>query len=206
MSHHKLPELAYAYDALEPYIDAKTMELHHSKHHQGYVNGLNNAETKLAEARDNNDFSLVRHWERELAFNGAGHFNHVLFWENMCPADQSGAPEGSLLEQINKDFGSLEKMKAHFSAASKTVEGSGWGMLIWSTIGQHLVIAAVENHQKNFPVTAIPVLVLDVWEHAYYLNYQNNRGSYVDKWWNVVNWKNVAENLEVAKKANRSQS
>lgn len=203
MAKHTLPELPYSYDALEPAIDAKTMELHHSKHHQGYVNGLNNAHTKLDEARESGDFGLIRHWERELAFNGAGHFNHVLFWENMCPAAESGAPEGSLLDQINKDFGSVEKMKAQFGAASKKVEGSGWGMLVWSTIGQHLVTVAVENHQKNFPITAIPVLVLDVWEHAYYLNYQNARGSYVDNFWTIVNWKNVASNLELAKKANR---
>ncbi len=203
MAKHTLPELPYSYDALEPQIDAKTMELHHSKHHQGYVNGLNNAEAKLAEARESGDFGLVRHWERELAFNGAGHFNHVLFWENMCPAAQSGAPEGALLDQINADFGSVEKMKAQFGAASKKVEGSGWGMLVWDTIGHRLVTVAVENHQKNFPITAMPILVLDVWEHAYYLNYQNARGSYVDNFWNIVNWKNVASNLELAKKANR---
>lgn len=200
MGEHTLPELPYAYDALEPHIDEQTMRLHHDKHHLGYVNGLNNAEKKLAEARESGDFGLIRHWERELAFNGAGHFNHVLFWNNMCPADQSGAPEGDLLSQINADFGSFDKFKAQFSAASSKVEGSGWGMLVWETIGHHLTTVAVQNHQHYFPITSIPVLVLDVWEHAYYLKYQNARGSYVENFWNVVNWANVSENLEKAKK------
>ena len=197
---HTLPELPYAYDALEPHIDEQTMRLHHDKHHLGYVNGMNKAEQKLAEARANGDFGLIRHWEREVAFNGAGHFNHVLFWNNMCPAADSGAPEGDLLSQLNADFGSVDGFKAQFAAASKAVEGSGWGMLVWETIGHHLQTVAVQNHQHYFPVTSIPVLVLDVWEHAYYLNYQNARGSYVDAFWNVVNWANVAENLERAKK------
>jgi Fe-Mn family superoxide dismutase len=196
---HKLPELPYAYDALEPHIDEQTMRLHHDKHHQGYVNGLNAAEKALEEARSTGDFSQIRHIERDLAFNAAGHFNHVLFWNNMGPADQVSPPEGALLEQINADFGSLDNLKAQFSKASATVEGSGWGMLVWDTMGQRLETVAVENHQRNFPPTTVPILVLDVWEHAYYLRYQNKRGDYVTNWWNVVNWSNVADNFEKAK-------
>ena len=192
---HTLPELNYSYDALEPYIDEQTMRLHHSKHHQGYVNGLNKAEKALAEARQSGDFGDIRNLERLLAFHGSGHFNHCLFWQNMIPADNYSDPGGDLLQQIKKDFGSLDNLKAQFGAAAKAVEGSGWGFLAWQPGGNQLVTLAAENHQKQTQFTTIPVLALDVWEHAYYLNYQNNRGEYVDNWWNIVNWENVAENF-----------
>lgn len=199
MSRHTLPELSYSYDALEPIIDEQTMKLHHGKHHQGYVNGLNAAEAKLAEAREKNDFGLVKHYERELAFHGAGHFNHCLFWKNMIPAKDAKPVSGVLKEQIEKDFGSFEAFQKHFSAAAGAVEGSGWGMLVWESLGEHLLVVGVENHQKNFLPTTIPLLVLDVWEHAYYLSYQNRRAEYVEKWWSIVDWENVAENFEKAK-------
>ncbi|MFP4599626.1 MAG: superoxide dismutase [Persicimonas sp.] len=195
---HTLPDLPYAYDALEPYIDEQTMRLHHDKHHQGYVNGLNSAERKLAEARESGDFSNIRSIERAIAFNGSGHINHTLFWENMCPADQSGEPEGALADQIAQDFGSLDNLKAQFSACAGAVEGSGWGILIWNPEGKYLSTIAGENHQKQFFNNQIPILLLDVWEHAYYLKYQNNRGKYVEQWWNVVNWDNVAHNFDKA--------
>ena len=192
---HKLPELNYSYDALEPYIDEQTMRLHHSKHHQGYVNGLNNAEKALAKARESGDFSDIRNLERLAAIHGSGHFNHCLFWQNMIPADCYKDPGGDLLSQIKKDFGSLDNLKAQFGAAAKAVEGSGWGFLAWQPGGNQLVTLAAENHQKQTQFTAIPILALDVWEHAYYLKYQNKRGEYVDNWWNIVNWENVAENF-----------
>ncbi|RDV37188.1 superoxide dismutase [Bradymonadaceae bacterium TMQ3] len=193
--NHTLPELNYAYDALEPFIDEQTMRLHHSKHHMGYVNGLNAAEKGLKEARESGDFGKIRDLERLAAFHGSGHFNHCLFWQNMTPADNYKDPSGDLIKQINKDFGSLDGLKAQFGAAAKAVEGSGWGLLCWQPAGEQLVTLAAENHQKQTQFTAIPVLALDVWEHAYYLKYQNARGQYVDQWWNVVNWENVAENL-----------
>ncbi len=192
---HTLPELDYSYDALEPFIDEQTMKLHHSKHHQGYVDGLNAAEKELAEARNNGDFGNIRHIERQLAFNGSGHFNHCLFWQNMTPADNYEDPSGNLLKQIKNDFGSFDDFKAQFSAAAGGVEGSGWGFLAWQPGGEQLVTLAAENHQKQTQFTAIPILALDVWEHAYYLNYQNNRGEYINKWWNIVDWNNVAENF-----------
>jgi Fe-Mn family superoxide dismutase len=196
---HTLPDLPYAYDALEPYIDEQTMRLHHDKHHQGYVNGLNSAERALAEARKSGDFGDIRKLERLVAFHGSGHFNHTLFWENMCPADQASDPSGELLTQIENDFGSFDNLKAQFGAAAKSVEGSGWGILVWVPEGEYLTTTAAENHQKQFINSAIPLLCLDVWEHAYYLKYQNNRGDYVDNWWNIVNWENVAHNLDKAK-------
>lgn len=196
---HTLPELPYAYDALEPYIDEQTMRLHHDKHHLGYVNGLNKAEADLAQARESGDFSKIQDIQRRLAFHGSGHVNHVLFWRNMCPAKDYKDPSGALLEQIKKDFGSLDNLKAQFGAAAKAVEGNGWAFLAWSPEGGYLTTIAAENHQKQFVNNQIPLLVLDVWEHAYYLKYQNARGSYVDAFWNIVNWENVAENFEKAK-------
>ncbi len=202
VGEHTLPELNYSYDALEPYIDEQTMRLHHSKHHQGYVNGLNNAEKALASARKSGDFSDIRNLERLLAFHGSGHFNHCLFWQNMTPADNYKDPSGDLLSQIKKDFGSLDNLKGQFGAAAKAVEGSGWAFLAWQPGGNQLVTLAAENHQKQTQFTAIPVLALDVWEHAYYLKYQNNRGQYVDNWWNVVNWENVAQQFSAATEYN----
>lgn len=196
--NHKLPELNYAYDALEPFIDAQTMELHHSKHHQGYVNGLNKVEKALAEARESGDFGSIQHLERLAAFHGSGHFNHCLFWQNMTAADNYKDPSGDLLAQIKKDFGSLDGLKAQFGAAAKAVEGSGWGLLVWQPAMERFETLAAENHQKQTQFTAIPVLALDVWEHAYYLKYQNRRAEYVENWWNIVNWENVAENFSRA--------
>jgi Fe-Mn family superoxide dismutase len=196
---HVLPDLPYDYDGLEPYIDEQTMRLHHDKHHQGYVDGLNAAEKALAQARNNGDYSDMRQIERSLAFNGSGHFNHTLFWNNMCPPEEQSEPEGNLLKHIEKDFGSVDGLKEQFGAAAGNVEGSGWGFLVWVPQGQYLTTVAAENHQKQFVNSSIPLLALDVWEHAYYLKYQNKRGEYIDNWWNVVDWDNVAHNLEKAK-------
>jgi len=198
---HELPPLPYAYDALEPHIDEQTMRLHHDKHHLGYVNGLNKAEEKLAEARAAGDFAMVKHWSREAAFHGSGHFLHAIFWPNMAPAGNGGggAPSGALAEQINKDFGSFEAFKAHFTAAAGAVEGSGWALLVWQPVGEKLEVLQSEKHHNLTQWGVVPLLVLDVWEHAYYLKYQNNRGAYVDAWWNVVNWSDVAERFKAAR-------
>jgi len=198
---HELPPLPYAYDALEPHIDEQTMRLHHDKHHLGYVNGLNKAEEKLAEARAAGDFAMVKHWSREAAFHGSGHFLHAIFWPNMAPAGNGGggAPSGTLAEQINKDFGSFEAFKAHFTAAAGAVEGSGWALLVWQPVGEKLEVLQSEKHHNLTQWGVVPLLVLDVWEHAYYLKYQNNRGAYVNAWWNVVNWSDVAERFKAAR-------
>jgi len=198
---HELPPLPYAYDALEPYIDEQTMRLHHDKHHQAYVNGLNKAEEMLAQARAAGDFGMVKHWSREAAFHGSGHFLHTIFWPNMAPAGNGGggSPSGELAEQINKDFGSFEAFKQHFTAAANAVEGSGWALLVWQPVGEHLEVLQSEKHHNLTQWGVTPLLVLDVWEHAYYLKYQNNRGAYVDAWWNVVNWSDVAERFKAAR-------
>jgi Fe-Mn family superoxide dismutase len=196
---HKLPPLPYPYNALEPYIDEATMRLHHDKHHQGYVDGLNKAETKLAEARKTKQFELIKHWEREAAFNGAGHYLHTIFWNIMSPK-AGGKPGGAIAGQIQKDFGSFDAFKAHFSKAAEQVEGGGWAILVWSPRSHRLEILQAEKHQNLTQWDVVPLLVLDVWEHAYYLKYQNKRAAYVEVWWNVVNWPHVNERFTQAEK------
>lgn len=198
---YELPPLPYAYDALEPHIDEQTMRLHHDKHHQGYVNGLNAALEKLESARSAGDFAAIKAVSRDLAFHGSGHLLHSIFWPNMAPAGQGGGgePSGELAAQINKDFGSFANLKAHFSAAAKAVEGSGWGILAWEPNGGQLVVLTAEKHQNLTQWGVVPLLVLDVWEHAYYLKYQNNRGAYVDAFWNVVNWSDVEQRFKAAR-------
>lgn len=195
---HTLPELPYAYDALEPHIDEQTMRLHHDIHHNGYVTGLNNAEDKLAEARDSGEFGLTKHWEREAAFHGAGHLLHTIFWTNMGP-DGGGEPGGELSDAINGDFGDFDKFKAHFSAAANQVEGSGWGILAYRPFDGKLVILQAEKHQNLTQWGVIPLLVIDVWEHAYYLKYQNKRPDYTAAFFNVINWSNVEDRFKEAK-------
>jgi len=190
--------LPYAYNALEPHIDEKTMRLHHDIHHKAYVDGLNNAEAKLADARKSGDFALTKHWSREEAFHGAGHFLHVIFWENMAP-NAGGQPTGDLAAQIDKDFGSFDAFKKQYSAAATQVEGGGWALLSWQPALGQLVILQAEKHQNLSQHVSVPLLVLDVWEHAYYLNYQNKRPAYVEAWWNVVNWADVQKRLAAAK-------
>ncbi|EHL78252.1 superoxide dismutase [Bacillus smithii] len=196
---HVLPPLPYAYNALEPYISEEIMRLHHTKHHQSYVDGLNTAEEKMREARRRNQFDLIKHWEREAAFHGSGHYLHTIFWEIMNPRG-GGKPKGELLAQIEKDFGSYELFKKHFSEAAKKVEGVGWAILVWSSRSRRLEILQAERHQFLTQWDTIPLLVLDVWEHAYYLQYKNDRGKYVDQWWNVVYWPNVEKRFAEAKK------
>lgn len=197
---YELPPLPYAHDALEPHIDKATVDLHHDKHHKGYVDGLNTALGKLAEARKSGDMALVQHWERLVAFHGAGHQNHTQYWENMAPAGKGGggAPSGSLAAQIEKDFGSFAAFKKELGAATTSVEGSGWGLLAWEPLGARLVTLALMNHQNSAFVGAVPILICDAWEHAYYLKYQNRRADYVAAWWNVVNWSNAQKRFDAA--------
>lgn len=187
---HTLPTLDYSYSDLEPFIDAKTMEIHHSKHHQAYVNGLNKAEEMLFKARADGDYSLVQHWTRQLAFHGGGHALHSLFWKSMKKpiAGISPKPSGSLMVALQNEFGSFDTFKKHFSATANSVEGGGWALLSLRTSDKRLLITQIENQQKQSYWNCIPLLAVDVWEHAYYLKYQNKRSDYVEAWWNVVNW------------------
>jgi Fe-Mn family superoxide dismutase len=196
---HMLPSLSYPYHALEPFIDETTMRIHHNIHHKAYVDGLNKAELQLQSARETGKFDLIKHWERELAFNGAGHYLHTLFWSVMSPYG-GGEATGTLSNQIRNDFGSFAAFKKQFSEAAAKVEGSGWTILIWSPRSRRLEILTAEKHQNLSQWDAIPVLPLDVWEHAYYLKYQNQRPEYVKQWWSVVNWPYVNDRFEQARK------
>ena len=197
---HQLPPLPYAYDALEPYIDEQTMHLHHDIHHKGYVTGLNAAEAKLADARAAGDFSAVKHLSREAAFHGSGHILHSIFWPNMIAASEAkAAPDGALAEAIDRDFGSFDAFKAQFVAASVAVEGSGWGILAYRSADDTLVILTAEKHQNLTQWGVTPLLVLDVWEHAYYLTYQNRRAEYVKNFQEIINWADVSERFDTAR-------
>ncbi len=194
-----LPELPYAYNALEPHIDEATMRLHHGKHHLAYVNGLNAALKALALARETGTFDLVSYHSTQVSFHGSGHLMHAIFWKNMSP-DGGGQPTGALAQALQKEFGGFEAFKAHFVAAATRVEGSGWGVLGYDPMGKKLLILQVEKHQNLFVSGLVPLLVIDVWEHAYYLNYQNRRADYVKAFFNVINWDDVASRFEAAQK------
>jgi len=195
---HHLPQLPYDYSALEPVISEEIMKLHHDRHHKSYVDGLNKAEVNLKKARETNDFSLVKHWSRELAFHGSGHNLHTIFWTNMSPTG-GGQPKGLLLSSIESYFGSFEAFKKHFTEAAKQVEGNGWTLLVWSPRSRHLEVLQTEKHMDFAQWDVIPLLVLDVWEHAYYLQYKNNRTEYIENWWKIVDWENVKSRFEKAR-------
>jgi len=198
--NHTLPELPYAYDALEPVICAEIMELHHSKHHAGYVRKLNAAEIKLEEALRNGDVAATVGLHASIKFNGGGHINHSIFWKNLTPGG-SGEPTGELADLINRDFGSFENMKDKLSAAAVTVQGSGWGWLGYNKEAERLEVAACMNQDPLEATTGlVPLFGIDVWEHAYYLQYKNARKDYVTTIYEVANWNDVAARLEVAMK------
>ncbi|MDE0572956.1 superoxide dismutase [Demequina sp. B12] len=190
MADYVLPDLSYDYGALDPHIAGEIMELHHSKHHAAYVAGVNTTLEKLAEARDTDNFGAVGGLEKALAFHLGGHTNHSIFWTNMSP-DGGDKPTGELASAIDDNFGSFEKFQAHFTQNAMTILGSGWSILAWDTLGKKLVIVQLYDQQGNVPVGLIPLLMLDMWEHAFYLQYRNVKADYVKAWWNIVDWSNV---------------
>ncbi|MBU6144297.1 MAG: superoxide dismutase [Acidobacteria bacterium] len=190
MTKYTLPDLSYDYGALEPNISGRIMELHHDKHHLAYVNGANSALDALAEARDKNDLSMVNKFQKDLAFNLAGHVNHTVFWKNMSP-EGGDKPVGELAAAIDEFFGSFDAFRAHFTASALGIQGSGWAILVWDILGQKLIIEQLYDHQGNLAVGSIPLLMLDMWEHAFYLDYQNVKPEYVKAFWNIVNWADV---------------
>jgi superoxide dismutase, Fe-Mn family len=189
---YALPPLPYAYDALEPSIDAETMRLHHDKHHAGYVKGANDALAKLVETRDGKgDPAALSELTEKLTFNVSGHLLHSVFWAVM--GGGSREPMGELAADIHTHFGSVDKFKSQFSAVATQVQGNGWGVLAFEPVSERLIVLQARNHQVNVAWNAIPLLVIDVWEHAYYLKYKNMRADYVKAFWNVVNWAAVDE-------------
>ncbi|MFK4789786.1 superoxide dismutase [Microbacterium sp. ZW T5_56] len=198
MATYTLPELTYDYSALEPSISGAIMELHHSKHHQAYVTGANTALEQLAAAREKGDFANINKLEKDLAFNLGGHTNHSIFWTNLSP-NGGDKPVGDLEAAIADHFGSFDAFQAHFTAAALGVQGSGWAGLFWDSIGQNLIIQQFFDQQSQFAAGSVPLLLLDVWEHAYYLDYKNVRADYVKAFWNIANWENVQQRFEVAR-------
>ena len=198
MAEYTLPDLAYDYSALEPSISGRIMELHHSKHHQTYVTGANTALAQLAEARESGNLANVNKLEKDLAFNLGGHVNHSIFWTNMSP-NGGDKPTGELAAALDDAFGSFDAFQAHFTATALGVQGSGWSVLAWDVIGQRISVFQLFDQQGNVPLGLVPLLMLDVWEHAYYLDYQNVRADYVKAFWNIVDWGNVQARFTAAR-------
>lgn len=198
---YALPELPYKYNALEPVISEQIMTLHHQKHHQAYVTGANAALERLDKARRGENAENVRGILRDLSFNLSGHKLHAVFWPNMAsPGKGGGKPGGTIADHINKDFGSFDSFKKQFSDAAKNVEGSGWAVLTHDHETNSLLIYQVEKQNFMHPPSMPMLLTLDVWEHAYYLRYLNDRAAYVDAWWNVANWDDAEKRLEHARR------
>ena len=187
---YSLPDLPYDYSALEPVYNGRVLELHHGKHHAGYVAGLNRTQERLAEARERGDFEAIVGLEKALAFNLSGHILHSLFWKNLSP-DGGGKPDGELATAVERSFGSFERFREQLTQATVTVQGSGWGALAWEPVGQQLVVEQIYDHHGNVGSGSVPLLVIDAWEHAYYLQHENRRADYVSSLWDLVHWKDV---------------
>jgi superoxide dismutase, Fe-Mn family len=195
---YSLPDLPYDYGALEPHYSAEILELHHDKHHAAYVEGANAALEKLAQARETEEFDAIVGLQKSLAFNVSGHVMHSLFWKNLSP-DGGGKPEGELAAAIDESFGSFDGFRNQLTAATTTVQGSGWGALAWEPLGQRLIVEQVYDHQGNVGNGSGPLLVIDAWEHAFYLQYKNVKADYVEAIWNLVNWNDVADRFQRAR-------
>jgi superoxide dismutase, Fe-Mn family len=192
---HKLPPLPYPEDALEPVIDKETVKLHYEKHFAGYVAGLNAALGKLEKARTSDNFESIKAISRDLAFNGSGVVLHWIYFSTIGP--KAGGPAvGSVAEMIKRDFGSFEIFWKQFAAASRDVEASGWGVLAWEPFSKRLVVLQAEKHQNLTSWGVMPLMVCDVWEHAYYLKYQNRRAEYVENFAKIINWQKVEERFK----------
>jgi len=192
---YELPELPYDYSALEPHYSAEVLELHHDKHHKAYVDGANTTFEKLGEARESGDFGTINQLEKNMAFHLSGHVLHSLLWANMSP-DGGGEPDGDLAAGVKEWFGSYDGFKAQLTEAAMNVQGSGWGALSWEPLAGRLIVEQVYDHQGNVGQGGPPLLVLDMWEHAYYLQYKNVKKDWVEAYWNLVNWPDVASRFE----------
>ena len=201
MSEYVLPDLPYDYAALEPHISGEIMQLHHDKHHKTYVDGANTAVEKLAAASESGDTASINLIAKNLAFNLGGHVNHSIFWQNLSP-DGGDKPTGDAAALLDEFFGGFDKFQALFAANAAGIQGSGWSILAWDTLGKRPILAQLYDQQAQLPATQIPILMLDMWEHAFYLQYKNVKPDYIKAWWNVVNWNDVEARLANAKATN----
>jgi len=198
MAQYTLPDLGYDFGALEPHISGKILELHHGKHHAAYVKGANETLAQLDEARDKEDFSRLAALEKALAFNLSGHVLHSIFWRNMAPKGES-RPSGELAQAIAGDFGSYESFRRQMSSVAGSIMGSGWAALVWEPLGQRLLVTQIYDHQSNLSQSGVPIMVIDAWEHAYYLQYQNRKTEFFEAIWNVWNWQDIGERYRSAR-------
>jgi Fe-Mn family superoxide dismutase len=197
MTKYALPALDYDYGALEPHISGALLEVHHSKHHAAYVEQANQTLEKLDEARDAGDFTRLAALERALAFNLSGHVLHSIFWRNLAPTG-GGKPSGELARAIDRDFGGFEKMQAQLTHVASTVMGSGWAALMYEPLAGRLITSQIYDHQSNVSQGAAPLLVIDAWEHAYYLQYKNQKLAFFQAVWNLWNWYDVEARFSAA--------
>lgn len=195
---HKLQPLPYAYNALEPVISADTVRMHHDILQKKYVDALNAAELALVDARQQNNFDLIKYWENELAFNGSGNILHSIYWTVMAPVGAGGEPGNVTTSQIINYFGNFEAFQQQFSNAANKIEGSAWSILSWQPTWHRLEILQAEKHQNQTQWSGLPILVLDVWEHAYFRDYATKRDEYIKNWWTIVNWNEVEQRLKLA--------
>jgi Fe-Mn family superoxide dismutase len=191
MKPYTLPDLPYDHSALEPQISGKIMELHHGKHHAAYVKNANSVLEQLDEARQKDDFARLAALERALAFNLSGHILHSIFWKNMIPKG-GGEPRGDLAGAIQKDFGAFERFRKQLTEVASTIMGSGWAALVWEPIGKRLLITQIYDHQSNLAQAGVPLMVIDAWEHAYYLQYENRKTEFFEAVWKLWNWQDIA--------------
>ncbi len=196
--HYVLPDLPYAYNALEPYISETQLKIHHDKHHAAYVNGANSILDKLEKARQDKADLDMKATLKELSFNIGGHVLHGLFWKNMAPAGKGGGgqPQGTLADLLNAEFGSIDRFKKEFTQAASSAEGSGWACLTYCKQTNRPIIMQVEKHNVNVYPSFRVIMTLDVWEHAYYLDYKNERPKFIEAFWNIVNWSEINKRLE----------
>jgi superoxide dismutase, Fe-Mn family len=195
---YSLPDLTYDPGALEPHISGRIMELHHDKHHAAYVKGANTALAELHERREKGDFTAISMLEKNLAFNVSGHVLHSVFWTNLSP-DGGGEPTGELGELVDETFGGFPVFRQQMTEAASTIQGSGWALASWEPVAGRLVVQQVFDHQGNHGQGTVPLLAIDAWEHAYYLQYENRKADYFDAIWNVVNWADVSKRLDRAR-------
>jgi len=194
-NNYTLPELTYDYSALEPLYSGEALELHHTKHHAAYVNGINKTQSDLWEARSQHDYDSLNMLQKNLAFHLSGHVLHSLFWRNLSP-NGGGEPPDDLARPLNRAFEGVHLFREQFSNAALSLQGSGWAALSWEPIGSSLVVEQVYDHQGNTGNGTVPLLVLDMWEHAYYLQHQANKQRWIDDFWEMVNWTDVSERLD----------
>lgn len=199
MSDYVLPELGFDYAALEPHVAGRVMELHHGKHHGAYVKNANAVLAALDDARTKDNFERLPYLERALAFNLSGHILHSIFWRCLSP-NGGGRPSGALALQIERDFGSFDAFQKQMNAVAGSIMGSGWSALVWEPLGERLLVTQIYDHQSNLAQAGVPIMVIDAWEHAYYLQYENRKTDFFGALWNVFDFADIGLRFEDAKR------